>query len=173
MVKFATVCSISLSISSGITLSHLIDWSNTPRRRAILVALVVALLWQGMYYPFVFLQDYDPGGRPAFSRQMIRPYLSSTYPVDEDNSRAVSFLRTRMGPSEIVYRTEGKSEPYAIWGGLPTQASVYPAATGDNDAYGLGQEKLAARRNLAIASATWFDRLLRLIPLSQVGQYVV
>ena len=65
-----------------------------------------------------------------------------------------------MGPSEIVYRTDGKSEPYAIWGGLPTQASVYPAATGDNDSYGLGQEKLAARRNLAIASATWFDRLL-------------
>jgi len=130
IVKFATVSSISLSIGSGLTLLRLLDWSNTRRRRTIFSVLVVALLWQGVYYPFIFLQDYDPGGRSAFSKQMIKPYFSSAYPVDQDDARAVSFLRTRMGPSEIVYRTERKSEPYAIWGGLPTEASVYPALPG-------------------------------------------
>jgi hypothetical protein len=90
---------------------------------------------------------------------MIRPYFSQAYPVDADDARAVSFLRTHVGPSEIVYRAEEKSEPYAIWGGLPTQASVYAENGKADDAYGLGEEKLAARRDLARVSETWLDRL--------------
>jgi hypothetical protein len=64
-----------------------------------------------------------------------------------------------MGPSEIVYRAEEKSEPYAIWGGVPTQASVY-AENGNDDVYGLGPEKFAARKELRSISGDWFDRLL-------------
>jgi hypothetical protein len=64
-----------------------------------------------------------------------------------------------MGPSDIAYRAEEKAESYAIWGGLPTQASVYAEDGKDNDAYGLGEEKLAARRSLSAVSEAWFDRL--------------
>jgi hypothetical protein len=90
---------------------------------------------------------------------MIRPYFSRAYPVDDDDAKAVSFLRTHMDPSEIVYRAKEKSEPYAIWGGLPTQASVYAEKGKDDDAYGLGEQKLAARRDLAKVSETWLDRI--------------
>jgi hypothetical protein len=64
-----------------------------------------------------------------------------------------------MGSSEIVYRAEEKSEPYAIWGGVPTQASVY-ADNGDDDVYGLGPKKLTDRRELRRISEDWLDRLL-------------
>jgi hypothetical protein len=92
--------------------------------------------------------------------QMMRPYFSLMYPVDRDDARAVNFLRAHIAPSEIVYRAEAKSEPYAIWGGLPTEASVYvEAGDRDDDVYGLGEEKLAARRDLARVSQDWVDRL--------------
>ena len=90
--------------------------------------------------------------------QMIRPYYSLGYPVNHDDAQAVNYLRTHIGPAEIVYRAEAKSEPYAIWGGLPTQASVY-APSGDDDVYGLGRETLAARRDLDRVSGDWLDRL--------------
>jgi hypothetical protein len=41
---------------------------------------------------------------------------------------------------------------------LPTQASVY-APNVDDDVYGLGRKKLAARRDLDRVSGDWFDRL--------------
>ena len=102
---------------------------------------------------------YDPEHRLPFSDQMIRPYFSNAYPVSPDEARAVSFLRNHMGASEIVYRAEERSEPYAIWGGLPTQASVYPSEKGGEDMRGLGARKFAARQNLARISQTWLDRL--------------
>jgi hypothetical protein len=91
---------------------------------------------------------------------MIRPYLSVLYPVDRDNAAAASFLRTHMEPTELAYRAPENAEPYAIWAGLPTQTSVYPADNGDNDQFGLGSAKFAARRDLTTISQTWFDRLL-------------
>ena len=91
---------------------------------------------------------------------MIRPYFSTAYPVDPDDARAVSFLRSHMGPSEILYVRSDMAEPYAAWGGLPTQVSAYPAESGDDDEYGLGKDKFAARKGLASISETWVDRLL-------------
>ena len=91
---------------------------------------------------------------------MIRPYFSTAYPVNSDDARAVSFLRTHMGPSEILYVRSDMAEPYAAWGGLPTQVSAYPAESGDDDEYGLGKDKFAARRGLANISETWFDQVL-------------
>lgn len=160
IVKFAFVSSLVLAIGAGIMLSDLAVWADTWLRKVIRSVLAIALLWQGVYYAFFFLLAYSPGIRQPFSVQMIRPYLSGVYPVDRDNAAAASFLRTRMGPSEIVYRATEKAEPYAIWAGLPIQASVYPADSADNDQYGLGKDKFAARRDLATISETWFDRLL-------------
>jgi hypothetical protein len=159
IVKFAMISSIALGVGTGIALSELRRWADTLRRKMIWGVLVVALLWQGVLFPFISLSTYDPIGRAAFSRQMIRPYFSRAYPVDDDDAQAVSFLRTHMGRSEIVYRAVDKSEPYANWGGLPTQASVYAADSMYNDMYGLGEAAFSARRNLSDVSDTWFDRL--------------
>jgi len=160
IVKFAAVGFIGLAMGAGIALNYLERWADTLSRRVVFGLIVISVVGQGVLYPLFAALLYDSEGRAALSIQMIRPYLSSAYPLDEDDGRAVSFLRTHMGPSEIVFRAEPKSEPYAIWGGLPIQASVYPADGGDNDAYGLGQKKFAARRDLANISETWFDRLV-------------
>jgi hypothetical protein len=160
IVKFAFVSSLVLAIGAGVMLADLVVWADTWLRKVIRGVLAIAFLWQGVYYAFFFLLAYSPGIRQPFSVQMIRPYFSGLYPVDRDNAAAASFLRTRMEPSEIVYRATEKAEPYAIWAGLPIQASAYPADSGDNDQYGLGKDKFAARRDLAMISETWFDRLL-------------
>jgi hypothetical protein len=158
--KFTAITFISLAVGGGIFVSDLANWANTGFRKLIRGALIGVLLLRGILFHFTALSPYDLKTRLPFSEQMIVPYFSVAYPVDRDDARAVSFLRSHMGPLEIAYRTEAKSEPYANWGGLPTQASVYPSDSGDNDQYGLGAEKFAARKNLITISETWFDRLL-------------
>jgi hypothetical protein len=159
IVKFGTVSFIALAIGAGVALSDLWGWADNRVRKTVCVSLIGALLLQGLLYPFGQLTAYSSESRPRFSVQMIRPYFSVAYPVDRDDAGAVSFLRTHMGASEIVYRRIEKSEPYAIWGGLPTQASVYPADSGNNDQYGLGEAKFAARAQLAAVTQNWLDRL--------------
>jgi hypothetical protein len=159
IVKFGTVSFIALAIAAGVALSDLWGWANNWVRKTGCALLIAALLLQGFLYPFAQLSAYNPESRTRLSVQMIRPYFSVTYSVDPDNARAISFLRTHMGASEIAYRTIEKSEAYAIWGGLPTQASVYPADSGNNDQYGLGEEKFAARVRLAEITENWLDRL--------------
>jgi hypothetical protein len=159
IVKFGTVGFIALAIGAGIALSDFATWADTRGRKIICGLAVSVLVGQGVLFPFAMLLLHEPDVRPQLSMQMIRPYFSGAYPLDRDDASAVSFLRTHMRPGEIVYRSEAKSEPYAIWGGLPTQASVYPADHSANDAYGLGEGKFAARINLASISETWLDRL--------------
>ncbi|MGH7087758.1 MAG: hypothetical protein ACREFQ_02545, partial [Stellaceae bacterium] len=159
IVKFGTVGFIVLAIGAGMAMSDLAVWANRFRRRLIYIVLVVAVVSQGIVYPYpLTLASYNPSGRRPFSTQIIRPYFSRAYPVDNDDARAVNYLRRHMRPSDIVYRAKAKSEPYAIWGGLPTQLSVYAPERTD-DAYGLGAKKLAARRDLNRISPDWFDRL--------------
>src|SRR5215469_10770081 len=83
-VKFATVSSIALGVGAGIAMSELRRWADTLRRKLIWGVLIAALLWQGLLFPFISLSTYDPIGRAPFSRQMIRPYFSRAYPVDDD-----------------------------------------------------------------------------------------
>ena len=159
IVKFGTVAFIVLGIGTGIALSNLAGGTERSGRRLLLGTLIVIVGAQGILYPYLLLfASYNPNGRAPFSMQMIRPYFSEMYPVSRDDALAVSFLRTHMGRSDIVYRAEEKSEPYAIWGGLPTQASVY-AENGTNDIYGLGEVKFAARKNLSDISEDWLERL--------------
>jgi hypothetical protein len=159
IVKFGAVSFIALAIGAGLALADLARWADTSGRRIICGLIAMVLLGQGISYPLFATLLFDPEHRPPLSIQMIRPYLSSAYPLDPDQGRAVSFLRGHMKPMDILYRAEEKSEPYAIWGGLPTQASVYPADSGDNDAYGLGKRKFAARKDLVRISENWLDRL--------------
>jgi hypothetical protein len=123
--------------------------------------LVIILAGEGMIYPIIMLSVYNPEERTPFSAQMIRPYLSGEYPVDPDDAQAVSFLRTHMGPSEMAFRAAAKFEPYAVWGGLATTQpwDMYASDSRDNDMYGLGGTKFAIRKNLAMISEDWLDRL--------------
>jgi hypothetical protein len=159
IVKFGTVGFIALGIGAGQALSELAVWADNRSRKLVYALIVIALVGRGIAYPFVALSAYDADARQALSIQMIRPYLSTAYPVDHDDARAVSFLRAHMAPNELVYRTEAKSEPYAVWGGLPTQASIHPVDSRDNDQYGLGNKLYAARLELVSVSETWLDRL--------------
>jgi hypothetical protein len=159
IVKFGTVGAIALSIGAGIALSGLAVWADTRPRMLVCGLVVIALMAEGIAYPLDALLAYDPRVRSRLSIQMIRPYFSTSYPVDQDNARAISFLRTHIRVPEVVYRAEDRSEPYAIWGGLPTQFSVFRADANDNDHYGLGREKFAIRANLGEVSETWFDQL--------------
>ena len=161
IVKFGTVSFIVLAIGAGIFLCHLVRWANNLARRGIVVALVVALAGEGVTYPIIMLSAYDPAARTPFSAQMITPYFSRKYPVDPDDARAVSFLRTHMGPSEIAYRAAAKFEPYAVWGGLATEQpwDMYASDSRDDDMYGLGRKKFVVRKNLDKISANWLDRL--------------
>ena len=111
IVKFAVVSSLVLGIGAGVMLSDLEVWADTWLRKVIRGVLAIALLWQGVYYAFFFLLAYSPGIRQPFSVQMIRPYFSGLYPVDRDNAAAASFLRTRMEPSELVYRAIKRQNP--------------------------------------------------------------
>ena len=116
--KFGAVGLIVLAMAAGVNLSGLASGTTTFARRITGVLLLTILLVPGVRFAVAVLFAYDE--RLAFSDQMIRPYFSNAYPVSRDEALAVSFLRTHMGPSEIVYRTVERSEPYAIWGGLPT-----------------------------------------------------
>jgi hypothetical protein len=158
IVKFGTVGVVALARGTGIALSDLAVWADNRSRKLVYGLVVMALVGQGIAYPFVALSAYDPEARQALSIQMIRPYLSTAYPVDQDDALAVSFLRAHMAPSELVYRTQAKAEPYAVWGGLPT-GGVHPVESEDNDQYGLGRELYAARLELVSVSKTWLDRL--------------
>ena len=159
IVKFGTVAFIALAIGAGMALSELAVWADNRSRKLVYALIVIALVGRGAAYPFVALSAYDPEVRQGLSIQMIRPYLSTAYPVDNDDAEAVSFLRAHMAPGELVYRTDAKSEPYAVWGGLPTQASRRPVDSGDNDQYGLGNKFYAAKLELVSVSETWLDRL--------------
>ncbi len=159
---FSNLQSLALlhsQLALRVLLSDVRQWAITPIRRLILGCLIIALLWKGIFFYLFTLLVYDSAPRSPFSVQMIKPYLSTAYPVAQDEARAISFLRTRLGPSDIVYRAKDKLEPYAIWAGLPTQASVYTADSGDDDAYGLGAKKFAARESLSSISGSWLDRL--------------
>jgi hypothetical protein len=161
IVKFGTAGFITLAIGAGVALSNLAGWTRRRGWRTLYALLIVAVAGQGVPYLFLVLYaNYNPKGREPFSMQMIRPYFSAAYPVHPDDARAVNFLRNHMSSTEILYRAEGKSEPYAIWGGLPTQHSMYVERDHNNDEYGLGEKKLEARRDLARISPDWLHRLV-------------
>jgi hypothetical protein len=153
IVKFGTVTGVSLAIGAGIILSQLWGWAHSPARKSAFALVVAILAGQGIIFPILAVLLYKD------THFMIMPYFSRGYPIDQDNANAISFLRTHMGPSDIVFRRDEKSKPYATWGGLPTQNSVYPAQTGDDDTYGLGRAKFLAREDLSRVSASWLDRL--------------
>jgi hypothetical protein len=161
VVKFGTVSFIALAIGSGIFIFYVVKWANSFAKRGVVVVLTIALAGEGVTYPIIMLSAYDPAARTPFSTQMIRPYLSRNYPVATDDARAVSFMRTHMGPSEIAYRAAAKFEPYAIWGGLALQQpwDMYASDSRDDDMYGLGKKKFSTRKDLSNVSENWLDRL--------------
>jgi hypothetical protein len=154
IVKFATVTSVSLAIGAGITLSKFWDWAQSRFRKFAFYLVVALFAAQGIIAPVLMILLYH-----GTNFGMIRPYFSRRYPIDQDNADAISYLRNHMGSGDIVFRIDEKATPYAAWGGLPTQYTVFPTQTKDDDAYGLGPKKFRARKDLSRISPSWLERL--------------
>jgi hypothetical protein len=148
ILKFSVVSSVVLAIAGGVVLSDFRAWTHLLAGKLLYLVIIGALVSQGVRFPFIVLFAYNPEGRDSFSNQMIRPYFSDAYPVDGDDARAVSFLRTHMGLSGIVFRAEKRAEPYAVWAGLPTQASwhINAAETGENDVLRARRRKIRGEK---------------------------
>jgi hypothetical protein len=131
-VKFATVAAIALSLLAGAALAWL--WYARPAlpARALSVVLLLVALAPGLAHPVVF--GLDLRGIPLGNFPKTAELLS---PADEE---AASWLRTRVAPSDVVYRSIPASYGYAPWAGLP-EAWVEPQTR----AFGFSPSRIAAR----------------------------
>jgi hypothetical protein len=139
-VKFGTVAVIALSLLAGAALARL--WHARPAlpARALAVALLLAAVAPGLAHPIVF--GLDLRGIPLSNFPKTAELIS---PADED---AASWLRTRVAPADVVYRTVPTSYGYAPWAGLPQ-----PWLEGQTRAFGFSQARMSSR-----------DALLRQLP---------
>jgi hypothetical protein len=154
IVKFGTVSFIALAMTAGVVLAVLWDQARTRLRIFGFAAIIVPLTAQGLSFPVLAALVYQTDPKLA----MIRPYFSRSFPIDGDEAATVSYLRTRMAPFDLMFRTRSKAEPYAVFGGLPYSLG-YPLTDVSNDTYGLGGSKFFARHDLERISGDWVERL--------------
>jgi hypothetical protein len=152
IVKFGTVSFFVLALASGVGLAEFRRRALTVPRKLGFIALLMALAGQGMAFPLV---------ATLVLTRSIRPYFTLTFPIDPDEAAAVSYLRTHMGPSDIVFRNRPKHWPYAVLGGLPYFLCFYCSEDQRDDPYGLGEELYRARIDLKRISEDWVTRLSR------------
>jgi hypothetical protein len=157
IAKFGSVSFIALALASGVALVEMRKRAGTVPRKLGFVAVVLVLVSQGIAFPLVNMRitSYSQGAANS-----IRPYFSLTFPIDRDEAAAVSYLRTHMDRSDIVFRNKSESWPYAVVGGLPYFLS-FSSDSGRNDQYGLGEDIFFARADLQRISDDWVTRLSR------------
>jgi hypothetical protein len=109
IVKFGTVTALSLAALAGLALSRL--WSARPRwlTRPAAVALLAVVLLPGIDYPVLFAMDAK--GLDSFPK--------TAWVMTPADSQVVAFLRTRVAPTDVVYRTAPPAYGYSPWAGLP------------------------------------------------------
>jgi hypothetical protein len=110
VVKFAVVAKLALALPTAAALGWLIHNKGTLRTRTLAGAMLAVLCAGGI--SFLGAVGADPPGMPGSMAHAL-PGL------DEDDARAVQFLRTRLAPGEVVYRQRDTAVAYAVWGGLP------------------------------------------------------
>lgn len=153
IAKFATVGAISLAISSGVLLSDIWQNARTHLQKFMFFILISVSLAQGLVWPIAIVIF------PVYRPVLIYPYFSLSFPIGLDEADAVQFLRRRMENTDILFATEDRFVPYAIWAGLSTQNNLYAAPGTNNDSHGLGVDKLQRRRSLSIVTSNWLERL--------------
>jgi len=153
IVKFATVASIALAMASGVALAQFWERARSPVQKLGFGIVVAAFALQGGAYPILAPVLY------SVHQQIITPYFSLSFPLAPDEARAIAYLRTHMGPFDMVYRNDSKFRPYAVFAGLPHPGNYFPAQNGANDQYGLGEKKLLKRIDLNRISEDWVARL--------------
>ena len=134
-VKFGTVAAIALSLLGGAALARL--WVARPALlgRALSLGLLGCAIAPGLAHPIVF--GLDLPGIPLGNFPKTAELLS---PADEE---AASWLRTRVAPADVVYRSIPASYGYAPWAGLPQ-----PWVESQTRAFGFSASRIAARQNL-------------------------
>jgi hypothetical protein len=143
IMKFGALAAIALSVAGSAAIARLLPAEPRrspaePRRspaRVAIAALVLAgaCVW-GVLFPLVFALDLAEIPGPLRTKPDV---------LGADDVRAISFLRRRVKPGEMVYRGDLVSHGYAQWGGLPQ-----PAITWSTKAFGFPPERVAARERL-------------------------
>ena len=136
IVKFGMVAQIALALLAAAALHRLLriatagtnvalegsgSSARAPMRWAAALALAVALLGAtsaGFAYPTAMGGDMKG---IWFCHELPNP-------ATLDDAHAIAWLRGRVGPGELVFRSQG-AEAYAVWGGLPQSGVDWGAET--------------------------------------------
>lgn len=149
IAKFGTVAALCLGIGTGALLYRLWRGSQRATSRIAVAAALVAVTGPG----FAFITEFWSLGATDY----VAPYWTLAYPVRDHEAAAISFLRKRGEPSDIIYRRLPQAHSYARWGGLSTVWSDEYA-----DAFGVDHERVDARRaDLSILTADFVQRLAK------------
>ena len=111
IVKFGAVAAIGLSIAASAAVLRFRSIRNHRLRRAVTVAAFCGLTAGGFSFATAFLLDIDGIPEETFHKR------ASKYTMDE--AQAMSWLRQRIRPGEIVLRNSGDPMSFAQWAGLP------------------------------------------------------
>lgn len=138
IVKFCTLGQLALGVGAGAAVVDLVRRGLRTRGARRALWLGVATLGGGTAV----------SGGVAFPAAIALAVEGATYglgpnSIDADDAAVIAFLSDRVGPREIVYRSEAVSESYAQRAGLPTAWPVWPT-----DAFGFEPSRIAARRQL-------------------------
>ena len=135
VAKFGTVAAIALSVLGGAALARLWSAPRALPARALCLALLAAAIAPGLCHPLIF--GLDLAGIPAGN------FPRSAEPLSGPDVEAMTWLRTRVRPTDVVYRSIPASYGYAPWGGLPQ-----PWIEGQTASFGFSPARLSRRRRL-------------------------
>jgi hypothetical protein len=147
IVKFATVASLALSVPAGAAIARLFSARPAILGRGAAILALAAATAGGLAYPIAFGLDME---ELSALWPNAPPFLSAPDAV------AVSWLRRRVRPGEIVYRRDPVHTGYALWGGLPPLF-----LSGEETAFGFSPRRIAARRRLIANLPEDVDAYLR------------
>jgi hypothetical protein len=135
IVKFATVAFLALSVLTSATLDRLLSMWRGVASRVVFIVCVACLTVLGVAFPVVL----------GFNIKGVPPGLwdKKPEPLGPSDVQAASWIRQRIAPGDIVYRSKPKTFGYAIWGGLPQ-----PWPEPSPEIWGVSPRRIAARRRL-------------------------
>ncbi|MEM7411792.1 MAG: hypothetical protein AAF430_16295 [Myxococcota bacterium] len=140
IVKFSLVAQLGLTLGLGVTLVH---WVNTSRERwRVMAAAAVCLLCVGSSLSFGWALFQAGDTELRFPRH--------AKVLSEHDAAAVSWLRPRVAPGELVVRTAlDAALGYAQWGGLPQVWMDGQLAR--VRAFGITTDRIAQRQRLLVS----------------------
>jgi hypothetical protein len=136
IVKFATVASLALSITSSAAIAWLLSRRPAAVFKPLGAAMTAVVMAAGLAFVIVFGLDM---------KGVSSIYHQSPPKLSMPDAAAAQWLRTHMKPGESVYRSsQAAATAYAVWGGLPGSSPGAEEAT----AFGLENERIERRKRI-------------------------